>query len=87
MFGFSNHVLMHLRRNFQLLSLMNIHKDTGANLRVPLRNTRREDHEQFQVEQYNPFYKGVELWKLVPLNIAISESLFDFKHRLKVMHQ
>ena len=31
----------------------------------------------------SPFYKGVELWNLLPLDIATSDSLFQFKHSMK----
>ena len=48
------------------------------------------DREQFYVERYSnhkyknsPFYKGAELWKLLPLHIANSESLFQFKQSFK----
>ena len=78
------------RRTFQLLSLMFLHKNCRSNLKSPIRNTREADRPQFTVERYqnmrykkSPFYKGVELWKLLPLEIVNSDSLFQFKKNLK----
>ena len=65
------------RRTLQLLHLMFIHKSNVVNLRVLARNTRAAQRSQFYVERYNnikyknsPFYKGSELWNLLPIDIA-----------------
>ena len=78
------------RRTLQLLSLMYLHKSDPTNLRTAARNTRSADCDQFYVERYNtckyknsPYYKGSELWKLLPLHIANSDSLFQFKLNFK----
>ena len=51
------------RRIFQLLSLMFLHKINPRNIRIPARNTRGANRDQFVVERYNnlkyknsPFY-------------------------------
>ena len=81
-------------RTFQLLGLMFQHKDTPMNLRVIACNTRGADRDQFYVERYNnckyknsPFYKGAELWKLLPIHITWSDSLFQFKQSLKKQYR
>ena len=86
----ANLLSLEQRRTFQLLSLMYNHKSCRLNLIVPPRNTRAANRDQFYVERYNntkyknsPFYKGAELWKLLPLDIATSDSLFQFKQYLK----
>ena len=78
------------RRSFQLLSLMYLHKYDVKNLTVPNRHTRAADRVQFHVERYNNckyknslYYKGAELWKLLPRDIAASDSIFQFKELLK----
>ena len=78
------------QRSLQLLSLMYLHKNNVDNLRVFNRNTRAAQRDQFDVERYNnikyrnsPFYKGVELWNLIPMDILTSDSIFQFKHNLK----
>ena len=60
------------------------------NLRPIARNTRAADRDQFYVERYNnykykniPFYKGSELWKLLPQDIASADSLYQFKDSMK----
>ena len=69
---------------------MFIHKENVSNLRLIERNTRAAQRDQFYVERYNnmkyknsPFYEGAELWKLLPLDIASSDSIFQFKLNLK----
>ena len=69
---------------------MFIHKDNVDNLRIAERNTRAAQRDQFHVERYNnikyknsPFYKGSELWKLLPIDIVSSGSIFEFKQALK----
>ena len=89
----ANLIGLEQRRTFQLLGLMYLHKDDACNLTVANRQTRAADRIQFRVERYNsckyknrPFYKGVELWKLLPRDISVSESLFQFKHALKLRY-
>ena len=60
------------------------------NIRNMPRNTCAARRDNFYVKRYNnlkyknsPFYKGVELWNLLPLDIATRDSLFQFKHSLK----
>ena len=60
------------------------------NLKIPVRNTREADRPQFRIERYqnmkyknSPFYKGVDLWKELPLDIINSDSIFQFKKKLK----
>ena len=62
---------------------MFIHKDNVDNLRIAERNTRAAQRNQFHVERYNnikyknsPFYKGLELCKLLPIDIVSSVSIF-----------
>ena len=50
-------------------------------------------HVSFHLERYNnvkyktsPFYKGVELLYLLPMDIVHSDSLFQFKHSLKLRY-
>ena len=69
---------------------MYLHKSDPVNLQIPIRNTRGADREQFKVDRFNnckyknsPYYKGSELWKLLPLHIANSHSLFQFKQSFK----
>ena len=78
------------RRTFQLLGLMILQKINPNNLRIAPRQTRGADHEQFLVERYDnlkyknsAYYKGAVLWKLLPHDIATSESMFQFKKSLK----
>ena len=60
----------------------------------PVRNTRAADRDQFHVERYSNckyksslfFYKGVELWKLLPLEIVSCDTLFQFKMDLKARY-
>ena len=77
------------RRSLQLLHLMFIHKENVSNLRLIVRNTRAAQRDQFYVERYknSPFYKGAELWKLLPLDIASSDSIFQFKLNLKKTYE
>ena len=60
------------------------------NLRIPARQTRRAARAQFHVEKYNvckykngPFYKGADLWKLLPKHIASCDSIYQFKTLLE----
>ena len=76
------------RRSLQLLHLMYLHKNNIDNKRIL--NTRAARREHFYVERYNnikyknsPFYKRAELWDLLPLYITESESIFQFKQKLK----
>ena len=78
------------RRSLQLLHLMYLHKNDIGNMRIMNCNTRTARHEQFYVERYNnikyknsPYYKGTELWDLLPLDIIQSDSIFQFKQSLK----
>ena len=82
----ANLLSLEQRRTFQLLHLMFIHKENVDNLRIPERNTRAAQRDQFYVERYNnikfknsPFYKGSELWKLLPNDIVLIDSIFQFK--------
>ena len=86
----SNLLSLEQRRIFQLLSLMFSHKNSVNNLKIPVRNTREADRPQFRIERYqnmkyknSPFYKGVDLWKELPLDIINSDSIFQFKKKLK----
>ena len=90
----ANLLSLEQRRTFQLLSLMYIHKGNRMNLIVPPRNTRAATRDQFYVERYknikyknSPFYKGAELWKLLPMDIVTSGSLFEFKQLLKKQYK
>ena len=78
------------RRSLQFLHFMYIHKENVNNIRNMPRSTRIARRDNFYVERYNnlkyknsPFYKGVELWNLLPLDIATSDSLFQFKNSMK----
>ena len=69
---------------------MYLHKNNVDNMRILNRNTRTARREHFHVERYNnnkyknsPFYKGAELWDLLPSYITESESIFQFKQNLK----
>ena len=82
------------RRTFQLLGLMFLHKSNPRNLRIPARQTRGATRDQFAVERYNnlkyknsPYYKGSELWKQLPMDIATSDSVFQFKKCLKIRYK
>ena len=86
----ANLLSLEQRRSLQLLGLMYLHKDDDRNLMLVNRHTRAADRIQFHVERYNnckyknsPSYKGLELWKLLPGEIAASDSIFQFKHALK----
>ena len=86
----ANLLSLEQRRSLQNLSLMYLHKEDAQNLIVPNRHTRAAVRPQFHVERYNvnkyrnsPFYKGYELWKLLPLDIATADSLFQFKQLFK----
>ena len=78
------------RRSLQLLQLMYLHRNNMENLRVMNRNTRAAQRDHFNLERYNnikyknsPYYKGSELWDLLPLDIIQSDSVFQFKKNLK----
>ena len=86
----ANLLSLEQRRTFQLLHLMFIHKENVDNLRIPERNTCAAQRDQFYVERYNtiqfknsPFFKGSELWKLLPNDIVLIDSIFQFKQALK----
>ena len=86
----SNLLSLEQRRTFQLLGLMYLHKHDVANLRIPARQTRGAGQTQFHVERYNVckyknslFYKGADLWNLLPHDIASSDSIHQFKTLLK----
>ena len=86
----SNLLSLEQRMTFQLLGLMYLHKHDVANLRIPARQTRGAGRTQFHVERYNvckyknsPFYKGADLWNLLPHDIASSDSIHQFKTLLK----
>ena len=83
-------IYLEQRRTMQLLGLMCLHKSDPVNLQIAIRNTRGADREQFKVDRYNnckyknsPYYKGSELWKLLPLYIANSDWLFQFRQNFK----
>ena len=83
------HLSLEQRRSIQLLHLMYLHKSNVDNLRVPNRNTRAAQRDQFYAERYNnfkyknsPFYKGSEVWNLLPRENVESESIFQFKQYL-----
>ena len=82
------------RRTFQLLGLMYSHKNNPNNLQIAPKQTRGADRDQFLLERYNnlkyknsAYYKGAELWKLLPLDIANSDSIFQFKKSLKTRYK
>ena len=87
----NSHLLsLEQRRTFQLLSMMFVHKNNRKTVRIPARNTRGARRDQFDVERYNnlkyknsPFFKGSVLWNQLPLDIAQSDSIFQFKKSLK----
>ena len=86
----ANLVGLEQRRSLQLLSLMYLHKDDAQNLMIANRQTRAAARAQFYTERYNtckyknsPFYKGSEEWKLLPIDIATSDSIFQFKQLFK----
>ena len=69
---------------------MYLHKQDVNNLRIPPKQTRGAARDQFYVEKYNvckyknlPVYKGAELWKLLPHDIAASDSIYQLKSMLK----
>ena len=69
---------------------MHLHKHDVNNLRIPARQTRGADRAQFKVEKYNvckyknsPFYKGADLWQLLPHNIVLNVTVHQFKTLLK----
>ena len=81
------------RRTIQLLHLMYLHKSNVNNLRILNRNTRAAQRDHFYVERYNnnkykhsPFFKGAELWELLPMDIMECESIFRFKQKLKTTY-
>ena len=89
----ANLLSLEQRRTQQLLHLMYMHKRNPVNLIPAARNTRAADREEFHVERYSnckyknsPFYKGVELWKLLPLEIVSCDTLFQFKIVLKARY-
>ena len=86
----SNLLSLELRRSFQLLNLMYLHKHDVRNLRIAARPTRGAMRGQFYVEKYNnlkyknsPFYKGADLWKQLPPDISTSDSIYQFKKAMK----
>ena len=90
----SNLLSLEQRRTLQLLNLMYLHKHDPRNTQVLPRHTRAADRMQFKVERYNnlkykhsPYYKGAELWKVLPRDIVDCDSLFQFKKSLKNRHK
>ena len=86
----ANILSLEQRRTLQLLNLMYMHKNNPDNLRPIARNTRAADRDQFYVERYSnykyknsPFYKGVELWKLLPNDLVNVDTIYQFKRELK----
>ena len=86
----SNLLSLDQRRTLQLLNLMHLHKANCKNIAIPPRNTRAADRDNFVIERYNnlkyknsPFYKGANLWSLLPIDIARSQSIYEFKKSLK----
>ena len=86
----ANLLSLEQRRTFQLLSLMYIHKNNPVNLRPIVRNTRAADRDQFYIERFtnckyknSPFYKGAEMWSLLPHDIIESDTLYQFKQSMK----
>ena len=86
----SNLLSLDQRRTLQLLNLMYLHKANCSYIVIPPRNTRAADRDNFVVERYNnlkyknsPYYKGANLWSLLPIDIARSQSIFEFKKNLK----
>ena len=86
----ANLLSLEQRRTFQLLSLMYIHKNNPVNLRPIVRNTRAADRDQFYIERFtnckyknSPFYKGAEMWSLLPRDIIESDTLYQFKQSMK----
>ena len=90
----ANVLSLEQRRTLQLLTLMFMHKNNPVNLRPPVHNTRAADREQFYAERFSnckyrnsPFYKGTELWKLLPNEIVNNGSVYQFKLDLKVRYR
>ena len=90
----ANLLSLEQRRTLQLLNLMFMHKNNPVNLRPAVRNTHAADRDQFYVERYSnyeyrnsPFYKGTELWKLLPNEIVNNDSVYQFKLDLKVRYR
>ena len=70
-----------------------MHKNNPVNLRPVNRHTRAANRDQFYVERFSnckyknsPFYKGAELWKLLPPDINNSDTLYQFKQSLKTRY-
>ena len=68
---------------------MYLQQELTHNLRVATKNSRGADSAQFHVEMYlnckyknSSFYKGAELWKSLPLEVATSDTL-SFQKALK----
>ena len=71
-----------------------VSKNDHDNLRIPVRHTRAAERTQFSIEKYNvckyknsPFYKGADLWKLLPNDIIASDTVFQFKSLLKTRYK
>ena len=86
----ANLLSLEQRRTMQLLRLMYMHKSNPVNLLHLVRNTRAANRDQFYVEQYSnckyknsPFYKGVEIWKMLPDDLVASDTQMKFKLALK----
>ena len=63
-----------------------MYMDYFSELGLRMRGKGKKDYDvsmDWCKYKYSPFYKGVELWKLLPGEIAASDSIFQFKHALK----
>ena len=74
----------------QLLGLMYIFKNCRNVERIFPRNTRQGNRYHFITDTYqsgkyqrSPYFKGTELWNLLPDNVISLPSLYEFKNRLK----
>ena len=90
----ANLLRLEQRCTMQLLRLMYVHKSNPVNLIHLVRNTRAADLDQFYVERYSnckyknsPFYKGVEIWKMLPNDLVTTDTQMQFRLALKARYK
>ena len=82
------------RRRMQLLSIMFIHKQRHNVAHIYVRRTKAAERFAFVRERYNctkyknsPYYKGALLWDVLPETVRNSNTLLEFKNRLRPLYR
>ena len=82
--------LLDLRRSLQLLNIMHSLKHNNRYKKPGLRHTRNAERYLFDTDivhldiyAKSPYFKGVELWNSIPLDIQNIDDGYSFKNNIR----